>query len=66
MAKKDINKDGSSKGTTGIDVSNIPNETLKRIDSKVSNMGITRSAYIKNLINQDLRGDKIDNFNKAG
>lgn len=55
MAKKDTNKDGSVKNTTTIDVSGIPVTTLTKLNKVVANEGITRSAYIKNLINQDLK-----------
>ena len=55
MAKKDTNKDGSTKNTTTIDVSGIPVVTLNKLDKVVAQEGITRSAYIKNLINQDLK-----------
>lgn len=58
MAKKDTNKDGSAKNTTTIDVSGIPVTTLTKLNKVVANEGITRSAYIKNLINQDLKGEK--------
>jgi len=58
MAKKDTNKDGSPKCTTTIDVSGIPVKTLQKLDSVVAQEGITRSAYIKNLINNDLKDAK--------
>lgn len=58
MAKKDTNKDGSVKNTTTIDVSGIPVVTLNKLDKVVAQEGITRSAYIKNLINQDLKDGK--------
>jgi hypothetical protein len=61
MAKKDADK-----STKGIDVSNIPNETLKKIDDKVAKLGTTRSGYIKGLINADLKADNMDKFNRVG
>jgi len=51
--------------TTRIPVTGIPLSTKAAIDKKADKQGITTSAYIKNLINQDLKADN-DRFNKAG
>ena len=64
MAKE--NPTTPEKHITQINVTGVPVKTKEQLDNKADRQGITTSAYIKNLINQDLRGDKIDNFNKAG
>lgn len=58
MAKKDTNKDGSAKSTIIFPVSGVPVATLEKMDEKIRKLGITRSGYVKNLINQDLKDGK--------
>lgn len=63
MAK---DKNSPEKFTGEIKVTGIPLDTVTKIESKTERLGITKAGYIKNLINADLKGDKMDNFNKAG
>jgi hypothetical protein len=58
MDMKNLNPDGTVKATTQINVSGVPVNTLKSVDAKVKKLGITRTGYIKNLINQDLKDGK--------
>lgn len=55
MDKKNQNADGTVKATTQINVSGVPIITLEKVDAKVQKLGITRTGYIKNLINNDLK-----------
>jgi len=58
MDKKNQNADGTVKATTQINVSGVPIITLEKVDAKVQKLGITRTGYIKNLINNDLKDVK--------
>lgn len=58
MDKKNLHPDGTVKATTQINVSGVPVITLEKVDAKVEKLGITRTGYIKNLINQDLKEGK--------
>lgn len=58
MDKKNQNADGTVKATTQINVSGVPIITLEKVDAKVQKLGITRTGYIKNLINNDLKEAK--------
>lgn len=51
--------------TTNINVSGVPMTIKNEVDKKADKLGITTNAYIKNLINADLKCDK-DRFNNAG
>lgn len=62
MAEKEIQPE---KFTTNINLSGVPIKTKEAVDNKADKQGITTAAYIKNLINQDLKADK-DRFDKAG
>ncbi len=56
----------TEKHSDRIELTGIPIETLIKMDKKRNCIGISRSAYIKGLINADLKGDKMDNINRAG
>ena len=61
------NRRNTTNPLTGrIEVSNVPLETEKKLNEKVEKLGITKTAYIKNLINADLREDKGAKYNSAG
>lgn len=59
-------KTNNEKFTTQIHVTGIPVTTKIAIDKKADKQGITTAGYIKNLINLDLKADKMDNYNNAG
>lgn len=56
----------SEKFTTNINISGVPITTKTAIDKRADKQGITTAGYIKNLINADLKADKIEKYNKAG